>query len=220
MTLLKRMRAARAAMGNFTPLLPAGRARAMLDAALVLWVAVWIYLGVSIGEQVNGLRQLSSTVTKVGVAVRTTGDAVSGLGSVPFVGGQIKDAGAQVKSAGESAIQSGRQSRNSVSSLSWMLALAIAVIPSVPVLGFYLPLRIAAVRERRVARRLAERCWDDPDFRRVLAERALVTLPYRRLAKLVPNPWDEFESGRLDALARAELARLGVTKATWRESVR
>ncbi len=206
-------------MANFTPLLPAGRARVALDLALAAWVAAWIYLGVAIGNQVSGLRQLSSTVTKTGVAVKTTGDAVSSLGSVPFVGGRISKAGEQVKAAGQSAIQSGRQSRGSVHKLSWMLALAIAVIPSVPVLGFYLPLRVAAVRERRTARRLAMRCGDDPDFRRALAQRALVTLPYRRLVRMVPNPWDEFEAGQCEALARAELARLGVTEAQWRQRV-
>ena len=123
-------------MANFTPLLPTGRARVALDLALAIWVAAWIYLGVAIGNQVSGLRQLSTTVTRVGVAVKTTGDTVSTLHNVPFVGGRIGNAGQQVTSAGESAIQSGRQSRNSVEQLSWMLALAIAVIPSVPVLGF------------------------------------------------------------------------------------
>ncbi len=202
-------------MRNFTPLLPTGRARLALDVLLAVWVAAWIYLGVAIGEQVSGLRQLSTTVTRVGVAVKTTGDTVSSLGSVPFVGGQIRDAGHQVSAAGESAIASGRESHQSVHRLSWMLALAIAVIPSVPVIGFYLPLRVAAVRERRTAGRMAARHWGDDEFRRILAERALVSLPYRQLRAVSPQPWRDLDAGRCDELARAELARLGLGRPPW-----
>ena len=191
-------------------LLPKGRALIALDVALAIWVGGWLWLGIAIGHEVEGLRQLSGTVTKVGQAVKQTGDTLSTLSSVPLVGGQIGDTAHQIQDAGVSTVHSGRASRSSVRNLSWMLALAIAVIPSVPVIGFYLPLRLLDVRERRRLRRLASTRWGDPEFRRYLAHRALFTMPYHRLPSAAGDPWMDYANGRFDALADAELRRLGV----------
>ena len=207
-------------MANVALLLPTGRARVVLDLVLVAWVAGWIFLGVAIGNQVSGLKQLSSTVTQVGVAVKETGNTVSTLGSLPFVGGRVSDTARQIQRAGDSAIASGRQSQNSVHELSWMLALAIAVIPSVPVLGFYLPMRIADMRERRTLSRLVHEHWEEPEFRRRLAERALATIPYRRLVRISSDPWGDVAADRCEALAAAELDRLGVAVKPWHAPVR
>jgi hypothetical protein len=193
-------------------LLPTGRALVALDVALAAWVGFWIWLGVAVGSEVRGLRQLSDTATTVGVAVKQTGDTLSGLGSLPFVGGAIAREGQTVSDAGQSTIDSGRTSRDSAHQLSWMLALAIAVIPSMPVLGFYVPLRVLDRRERSRLRRLAELRWDDPGFRRFLARRALTTMPYHRLPVDGTDPWLEEDGDRVDQLADAELQRLGVER--------
>ena len=190
-------------------LLPLGRAQTLLDVAVVLWVATWIALGAAISGEVRGLRQLSLTVTRVGAAVQQTGQTLQTLGSVPLVGGRVADAARSIDAAGASTVQSGRQSRASIQTLTWMLGLFVAVIPAVAVLGFYVPLRVATFRDRRALGRLLTAHGDDPALRRILAERALLTTPYRHL--LGDSALVEDASGeRLDELARAELARLGL----------
>lgn len=191
-------------------LLPTGRALLVLDVALAVWVAFWVWLGVSVGHEVSGLRNLSQTVTKVGGAIEQTGATLRAVGSIPLVGEQLGATAAQIEEAGRSTVDSGRASRESVRSLSWMLALAVAVIPSLPILGFYIPLRVLDVRERRRLRALALRHRDDPEFRRYLAHRALFTLPYSALGDGVPPPWCDYAEGRFDDLASAELERLGL----------
>ena len=198
-------------MATLRLLLPSGRALAALDVALALWVAAWLWLGIAVGHQVSGLRNLSATVTQVGSALQQTGSTLDGLSSLPVVGEQIGTTARQVQEAGRQTAASGRASRSSVRNLSWMLALAIAVIPSVPVLGFYFPLRVLALRERRRFRVMLERHGTDPEFRRYLAHRALFTLPYAQLARVAPEPWREYAEGRFDQLAALELERAGLT---------
>ncbi len=47
-----------------------------------------------------------------------------------------------------------------------------------------------------------------------LAHRAAHHLSYRRLRKVTEEPWSDLEAGRYDALARAELHRMGVARRT------
>ena len=133
-------------------MLPTARALRLLDAAMVLWVLAWIGLGVAVGVNVNHLTQLGHTVSLEGGTVQAVGKALGTLGNVPLVGGDLGRAAQQVQQAGASAVASGQSSASAVNSLSWLLAIAVALLPSVPVLGFYLPLR---VRRRREARGLA-----------------------------------------------------------------
>lgn len=130
---------------------PVGRRAVALDVLVALWVGAWIYLGVAIGDEVRGLRQVSGTVTRVGLAVQETGQVVSDLGSVPLLGDRVGSAADRIEQAGTSAVASGRRSATSARRLGWMLAVAIAVIPSVPLLAVYLPLRVAATRQHRRA---------------------------------------------------------------------
>lgn len=191
-------------------LLPVGRAQTLLDLAVVVWVAIWIALGVAISGEVRGLRQLSLTVTKVGAAVQQTGQTLETLGSVPLVGGRVGKAARSIDAAGASTIQSGRQSRESIHTLAWMLGLFMAIIPAIAVLGFYVPLRVGAVRDRRALGRLMAARGDDPVLLRILAQRALLTTPYRRLLDEDADAVEHASGERLEALARTELARLGL----------
>jgi hypothetical protein len=197
-------------MSTLRPFLPAGRALAVLDAALVAWVILWAVLGLAIAHEVRGLRQLSGSVTRVGVAIEQTGRTLQTLGKLPLVGDQAGTAARDIDAAGRSTVQSGRQSRRSIHNLSWMLGLVLGVIPTVPLLVLYLPLRLAAYRERRALRRLVADRRDDPVLRRLLAQRALLTMPYQRLVVDGEDPLEQARGARLEELADAELARLGL----------
>ena len=139
----------------------------LLDVVAVLWVVLWVALALLVGREVRNLRDLSDTVVTAGVAVEETGGLVRNLGSIPFVGGQVSTVADQVEEAGRSAQASGRDSRDSTENLSVLLALSIALIPTLPLLGLYLPLRWAWTNDARAVRRALKRGADRPAARRV-----------------------------------------------------
>src|SRR5205085_4768538 len=108
--------------------------------------------------------------------------------AIPFAGGRIVTVAARIRAAGQSAEASGRESRHSVRELSILLGIAIGLIPSVPVLGLYAPLRIGRVREVRAVRRALAEAGDDDAFQEFLARRAAENLPYHRLREVTLNP--------------------------------
>jgi hypothetical protein len=189
-----------------------GRAVRVLDAALIVWIGVWIWMGVAIGHEVSSLTTLSDTVVTAGQAVRDTGQALKSLEDIPFIGNRIAGLERQITEAGSSAVASGQQSRGNVEDLALLLAFAIAVIPSVPVLAIYVPFRVSRFRDVRTIRRAARRAASDPAFEEFLARRAAQHLPYHALREISPNPWRDLEEGRFRPLARAELARLGLER--------
>jgi hypothetical protein len=194
-------------MTNF---MPRARVLPLVDTALAVWVALWIGLGVAIGVQVRDLTALSNTVARDGRAVETIGTSLNSLHGLPFVGSQISKDAQQVQQAGASAASSGASSVSSVRALSVLLAIAVALLPSVPVFGFYLPVRIKRSREAAAVRKALRGNRADPEFEAFLARRAISTLGYRRLRSVTTSPWADLEEGRCAALAAAELDRLGI----------
>lgn len=122
------------------------RWRRLLDVAFLAWGVVWVIVALQVAVEVRGLRDLSATVRTTGVAVRESGEALERLGSLPVVGPELRDPAERIQRAGASAVQSGESSRESIRDLSVLLAMAIAVIPSVAVLGLFLQLRARPAR--------------------------------------------------------------------------
>jgi hypothetical protein len=93
-----------------------------------------------------------------------------------------------------------------VRDLSTLLGVAVAVIPSAPLLFVYVPARVRWWRDRRaVAAALRSR----PGGRGLdvlLARRALSTVPYERVLGVEIS--DELDDRDVDRLAAAELRRL------------
>jgi len=196
--------------GTRTSIGTSGRSVRTLDLVVLVWIAAWIVMGVVIGNQVRDLRQLSDTVVQAGSAVTRTGQALRPLNGLPFVGSRIVRVERQIESAGVQAQSSGRASRQSIGNLSILLAVAIILIPTVPLAVVYVPLRLSWARDVRAVRRSLTR-WDgDPAFEEFLARRAVLHLPYHQLREISDNPWRDLETGRHEELARAELRRLGV----------
>lgn len=199
-----------------THLIASSRALHLLDGALALWVAAWIGLGVAIGVNVRDLTHLSRTVVVDGQAVETVGRSLHSLGAIPFVGGQLSRESNAVIRAGASAVSGGQSSGSSIRALSVLLAIAVALLPSVPVLGFYLPARLEHGRESRALREALRIHAGDPAFQAFLGQRALATLSYHRLRRVAPLPWAQAAEGQYEDLAAAELRRLGVDPALLR----
>jgi hypothetical protein len=189
---------------------PGVRLIRILDASVAVWIVAWVVLALLVGREVRDLRQLSDTVVVAGVAVEETGDLVDSLGSVPFVGGSVGEVADRVRAAGQSAQASGRDSRDSTHNLSILLALSIGLIPTLPLLGLYAPLRVTWTREARAVRRAVAAGSADPVLMEFLARRAALNLPYQELRAISADPFRDLEEGRFDALAARELERLGL----------
>jgi hypothetical protein len=182
----------------------------LLDVAAVLWVILWVALALLIGKEVRNLRDLSDTVVTAGVAVEETGGLVRNLGSIPFVGGRVSEVADEVEQAGRSAQVSGRESRDSTEDLSVLLALCIGLIPTLPLLGLYLPLRWTWTHEARAVRRALRERPADARLTEFLARRAVANFSYDRLLSVSEQPYRDLEEGRFAALADLELSRLGI----------
>jgi hypothetical protein len=189
---------------------PGARLIHALDVLVVVWLAGWVVLALFVAREVRDLRQLSDTVVVSGVAVEQTGDLIGSLSRVPFVGSQVSDVADRVREAGRSAQASGRESRDSTTDLSILLALAIGLVPTVPLLGLYTPLRITWTRESRAVRAALRNDPRDVKLTEFLARRAVATLPYHELRAVSADPFGDLADRRFEALAGLELARLGV----------
>jgi hypothetical protein len=193
---------------------PGSRLVRLLDVAVLVWLAGWLVLALLVAREVRDLRDLSDTVVVAGVAVEDTGDLVDSLGSVPLVGGQVGQAADRVREAGRSAQVSGRESRSSIDDLSVLLALAIGLVPTLPLLALYAPLRIAWSRDVSAFRRAVDSDPSDPVLLELLARRALLTQPYERIRAVTSEPHRDLEQARFAPLAHLELERLGLRPPT------
>jgi hypothetical protein len=183
-----------------------------LDVAVVLWVAGWIVLAIFVGREVRDLRELSDTVVLAGVAVEDTGELLATLDNVPFIGGQVRGVAQEVQEAGASARQSGRESRDSTEDLSILLALSIGLIPTLPLLGLYAPLRIAWTRDVRSVRRALVDSSTEAVLNEFLARRAAANLSFDDLLAVTADPYGDLAASRFDGLADRELERLGLRR--------
>jgi sensor c-di-GMP phosphodiesterase-like protein len=114
----------------------------LIDVALVTWVIAWIGLGVAIGIEMHRLADLSNTVSVDGRAIDSVGTSLTSLSDLPVVGNVAARAGRQAQQAGQSAITSGQSSKVAIGMLSVLLAIAVALLPSVPMLAVYVPWRL------------------------------------------------------------------------------
>ncbi len=180
------------------------------DAGMAVWTAAWIALGVLVGLDVEGLSRLADTVGAAGSALEATGKVISGLSHIPFTGLQLGDLADQLQQAAHSAQSSGVTTRKDVHELAIVLGVAVGAVPTLPLLVLYAPLRLGWRRDVETVRAAHARVGDDPYFREFLARRALQHMPYRDTLAITENPWRDIAEGRTEALARAELRRLGI----------
>lgn len=193
--------------------LPAGPALRALDAGLAVWTIAWIVLGIVVASQLQGLADLSDTVSQVGAAVEDSGEVFGILSGIPIIG-QLPGVGelpGQIQEVGRSAQETAESSRQNIDALTLLLGPIVALMPSAPLLALYLPARLARAREARTVEAARRRSGDDSGLRELLARRAAQNLSYGELVKITPEPWRDLAEGRFDRLARAELERLGLS---------
>lgn len=192
------------------PAFLSARAMRRLNVALAIWALFWIGIAAYTAYEVAALRTLSHTVVKAGAATESTGHALAAVGHLPFVGGRISDLAAQAIAAGASARSSGAATATTIDRLAVLLGIAIALIPTVPLLALYVPLRLSWRRDRNAVRQALAR-WDgELGLEAFLAQRALAHLPFEELREL---GYDGKPGSPSNAeLAAAELRRLGLDR--------
>ena len=194
------------------PVFLSARTMRRLDVALAIWALFWIGIAAYTAYEVAALRTLSQTVVKAGAATVSTGHALAAVGHLPFVGGRISQLAAQAVAAGASARASGASTAMTIDRLAVLLGIAIALIPTVPLLALYLPLRRSWRRDRSAVATAVSQ-WDgEPGLEEFLARRALAHLPYAELRELSQDGSHAFEDEARDRLAAAELHRLGLDR--------
>jgi hypothetical protein len=196
-------------------LLPSGRTLRRWDVATAVYVTAFGALGAVVGVQLWSLAELHRGLIEAAQALDLTARAIALLGEVPVVGDgadelarSVRDTSAQVRSSAITAAAD-------IQALAVIAGVALVLVPVLPVLVLYLPLRLARAREMRGLRRLlAGRV--DPLLIEHLARAALRRVPYSELRRVSDQPWRDVEEGRHAPLAAAELRRLGLrSPADW-----
>lgn len=183
----------------------------LFDGLVGFWFVLWLVIGGWTGYTIWELSVLGDTVTSSGEAIGTAGDALVSVGGVPVIGDDTAQVGEEVAAAGVEIADRGQSVKAQLRQLAILLGLAIAVMPTTPVLGLYLPLRSARRREVDALRRSLQKHPDDPRLERYLAERAVRSLPFDEVESLVGDPWRAMHEGNTRPLAHAELRRLGLS---------
>ena len=187
--------------------IPATSRVAAPDLLVVAWAVLWIALAIGVVQSTRDVAKLGGTVSQTGSAVSQVGSLMN---DIPLLPTDVSGASGSVQAAGASAQVNGAEGEDAANRLGIYLGIAIAIIPSVPIIGLYLPIRITRVRERRVAQRALALHGHDPQFQQFLARRAIEKLEYEDIMAVSAHPWDDMEQGRFTALASAELHRLEI----------
>lgn len=182
------------------------------DGIMGFWIVFWLVVGAWTGYQLWQLTGLSASTVESGRALRSAGEALVNMSDLPVIGDKTGEVGRNVVETATGIVHSGQRADQSIRALSVLIGVAVGVAPIGPVLLFYLPSRRSFEREvSQISRTLA-----DEGRSRVLdahlASRAVATLGFAELRAVTDDPAGDLAAGRHDALARAELARLGLTQ--------
>lgn len=174
------------------------------DAALVLVVLLFAWLGSAVHDSVEDLTAVSQGVQEIGGTVESTlGRAGDAVGRVPVVGGQLsdvlRDAG---RGTGGRAVEAGREGEQSVNELADLLGWLFFGVPTVLLVSRLLPPRIAQVRRLTAAQRVLS-AGATHEQRALLARRAAFGLPYTTLLRHTADPLGDLSAGRLEPLLAA-----------------
>ncbi len=170
----------------------------VVDALVLAWVLGWLLLGIAVGREVRDFADISDNARQAGLTTQRAADV---LDDVPLIG----DAPAKtLRDVGTETIRSAERTRERIRELGTRLGLIIAIVPSLPLLIFFLPGRLALARDRSAVKTASDE---------LLAARAVVHIPLHRLQAITPDPMGDLREGRYAALADAERRRVNVARA-------
>jgi len=196
------------------------------DVAVVLLVVLFAWLGIKVHDGVAELAGLGRGLQDAGTAVQTTSRGAAGsirdgfngaadaLEGTPVVGGglagALRDAGGAtagpLQREGDASarrlIAAGRDGEARAYRTANLLGWLTFLVPSLLLLGLWLPQRVRQARELGAADRVL-RGAGDPARAAELARRAAYGLPYATLLRHTPDPIGDLVAGRHEALLTA-----------------
>lgn len=180
------------------------------DVVVLLWLVLWGWVALGVHDTTMALaapgRQMESSATSLAEGLSGAGETVGGI---PVVGAGAAAPFDKAADASLSLAESGRSSVEAVERLALWLGLAIWLIPSLVVLGFFVPLRWRFVREATAGARFVDASADLDLF----ALRALTHQPLHLLARISDDPaggWRDRDPAIVRALAELELRDSGL----------
>lgn len=190
---------------------PARRTRQVIgDLLAVLWVVLWLLIARWTFGLVRLLAAPADPLRTAGTTVENRLDDVAGqIGDVPLVGDRLTAPFTGAADAGGSLVSAADSLDSGVTRVAWLLAVLVAAVPILVVVGAYLAVRYVWARRVHELGRLRE----GASARELLALRALVHQSPRRLVRVSPDPLTGWRSGDEEViadLAGLELARLGL----------
>jgi hypothetical protein len=195
--------------------LPGARVKEQIaDGATLLWLLFWGNVVWQLFQLLAGFAQAGRTIRDGGEAmVRSGHDLGESLAGLPLVGPGIRDIVRDAfGGAGRPLSDFGTELAQFILVIAAVLALLLALVTIGPWLNRYLPWRLARLRRVRAAHRVIRSAPEvgEDHVERVLAMRAVTRLDYSTLLEFTPDPFGDWATGRLDRLARAELASVGL----------
>ena len=184
------------------------RTRQLLtDALVLLWIALWIRVGLAVDDAVRRLAAPGRELEEAGDGLAGgLGRAAERADDLPVVGGGLSAPLDAAAGAGGALARAGQAQQDAVGTLAVVLALLLAGIPIAWALQRWLPSRLQWARQATAAVRLR----DDVEL---FALRAAAHRPLHELARLGPDPvgrWRRGEPGAAQALAALERRAAGL----------
>jgi hypothetical protein len=177
------------------------------DVLIVLWVTLWVRIGMTVHDLVTKLAGPGRSVERAG---RRVADGAKGVGDnlsdVPLVGDDMSSAFDRLADAGGFLRDAGQTQQDAVHTLALWLGVLLAVIPIALVLMFWLPRRIRWIAEASAAHRIR---FDAEDLH-LFALRAIARRSLNELRSATPDPAGAYASGDYEPLAKLELDALGL----------
>lgn len=180
--------------------LPARRAwQVALDLAVLAWIWISLALARTVHDATLGLavpgRQVASSAGGLADNLRSAGRKVSGI---PLVGDDVRTPFAKAGAAADQLVDAGNTQVHAVQSLAFWLGVAVALIPIVVALSYYLPPRIRFVRRATAGARFLDSGADVDLF----ALRAMTHQPLHVLAGVSTDPVSAWRAGDTETIAR------------------
>lgn len=196
------------------------RAREIVaDIATLIWVVLWVTIGVRVYGLLANLAEAGRLVRDGGIELYDAGAQLGGaLEEIPLIG---EDAGSGVRAAfnaaGDPLVEFGTDLERALIVISAIIAILVVAAALNPWLNRYVPWRTERLQRLNAASRVVRRrrfVADVPvparEIEQLLASRALHRLEYDELLQFTPDPFGDWFLGRHDRLARAELDHSGL----------
>jgi hypothetical protein len=188
--------------------LPRYRARQLArDVLTLLWIALWLRIGLRIHELVTALATPGRIIAGAGNDLTRSAEAAGrDLLDVPVIGEGLRLPFEAIAGAGRTLQAAGASQQDVAGTLAVWLGFLFAAVPIAFVLLKYVPERYRWVREATAAERIRLGAGDLYIF----ALRAAVNRPLWELKAATPDPAAALAAGDYEDLARLELNALGL----------